>query len=128
MEGYLGKSELSDKELLDDVPDGVLLEQIVVNANKKVLLGVQELIRRYKNKKKECDELGANSTMNTNPEKYFVASNIETPLEIFFERKCAFESHYRYLDAFDEHGQHVATYGPTDVDANDMRRFVIEKF
>lgn len=44
-------------------------------------------------------------------ETYYVGTDSEEPLEIFFERGLAFDcKRYRYLDSFDVHGKRVASY------------------
>ena len=48
---------------------------------------------------------------SSNSEKYFVVSfDGESPAQIFFDKKKAEESQARYIDSFDQYGQHVCTY------------------
>lgn len=43
-------------------------------------------------------------------EKYFVASDGEEPIRIYFDRDSAFASNAAYLDSFDEQGMPVQRY------------------
>jgi hypothetical protein len=43
-------------------------------------------------------------------EAYFVGTDSEEPLQIFFERELALNGGYRYLDSFDGYGKRVASY------------------
>lgn len=43
-------------------------------------------------------------------EKYFVGSNGDEPLVLFFNQIDAFVSGYRFLDSFDECGKRVNSY------------------
>lgn len=44
------------------------------------------------------------------PEMYFVTSNGDTPLKIYFHFEDALESGELYIDAFDSEGNHVQAY------------------
>lgn len=43
-------------------------------------------------------------------EKYFVASDGEQPIRIYFDRESAFASSAAYLDSFDEEGMPAERY------------------
>lgn len=43
-------------------------------------------------------------------EEYFVASNGDEPLHIFFDKKHAFESKHLYIDSFDKDGNKCISY------------------
>ena len=43
-------------------------------------------------------------------EKYFVASDGEEPIRIYFDRDSAYASEAAYLDSFDEQGRPVQRY------------------
>jgi len=43
-------------------------------------------------------------------EKYFVVSDIDYPIQIFFNREKAFENGNVYVDSFDNEGEHITAY------------------
>ncbi len=47
-------------------------------------------------------------------EKYFVASDGEQPIRIYFDRDSAFASQAAYLDSFDQRGEAVQRYMRND--------------
>ena len=42
--------------------------------------------------------------------KYFIGSDFDQPLEMFFDIKTAFASCHWYIDSFDEEGKKVCSY------------------
>ena len=43
-------------------------------------------------------------------ERYFVASDGQEPVRIYFDRESAYASQAAYIDSFDEHGMPVQRY------------------